>query len=268
MRPQERVAQLAELAVQPRAERLLAPTLPHLEPGAFDRVDHEQVAHFLARSDRRIQPREVVLQLRVMRPPGRLRADRSRVVALDLALHRVPVQHLAAQVNPKGRLPIADRLQAGEGKVPAGAAIGLGKAPLAPELPRDGADLLGRVIVARSRRQQVHPRRLHVLVEPHRRRDQRNLSRESVLHQDVAGEEQVVACAPVADLFREGGHEEVRDAVEEMVARRPTRCALDIVAEFRQVRQQIVAVSLAEDFRQRVGPGERASLADSAAVDA
>ncbi len=224
-------------------------------------MDHEDVAHLLARRERRVQAREVVFHLPVMRPPGRLLADGAGEVALGLALHRVPIEMRAAQVDPEGHLPVAERLVPGEGEIPAAAAVGLGQPPLAAELPRGGTDLLGRVVDAPALGQHVQPRRLHVLVEPHARRGGRDLLREAVLFEDVAGVEQPVAVAPFADLLRVGGHEEMVEAVVEVVARGPDALAFEVVGEFRQVGQQVVAVALSEDFRQRAGPGKRAARA-------
>ena len=261
MRGEKRVAQLAELAVHPLAGRVLLPVLPHPQPHALDRMDDEEVAHFLAGRERRVQPREVILQLRPMRPPGRLLADRTGEVALGLSQHRVPVEVRAAQVDPEGHLPVAERLEPGEGEVPAGAAVGLGQAPLPAELPRGGADLLGGVVDAAALGQHVNPRRLHVFVEPHAGRRGRDLLREAVLFENVPGVLQPVASAPLADLLRIRSHEKVADAVVEVVARGPDALAFEVVGELRQVRQQVVAVALPEDFRQRAGPGQRTGSA-------
>ena len=57
------------------------------------------------------------------------------------------------------------------------------------------------------------------------------------------------------------------DAVVEVVARGPDALAFEVVGEFRQVRQQVVAVALPEDFRQRAGPGKRVAGAGFGQMD-
>ncbi|OPZ81313.1 MAG: hypothetical protein BWY76_03070 [bacterium ADurb.Bin429] len=223
-------------------------------------MDDQQVAHFRPSGHRQVDACEIVLHRRVAFPPGGLVADAGRVVALRLALHGVPEEVLAAQVDAAGDLPVAQRLVAGEGEVPARAAVGFGEPPLATKLPRGGRHLLGGVEDAPVLGEQVHARRLHVFVEAHRGADHVRLPDERVFLQYVAGEEQVVVLAPLADLTREGVHEEVGDAIMVMVARRGHRLAVHVVDQFHEMGQQIVTVALFKDPGQLAGPRQAAAF--------
>jgi hypothetical protein len=218
-------------------------------------VDHQDVAHLLALGHDQVDAGEVVLDLGVFAPPGRLVEDAGGIVALGLALHGVPGEVLAADIDAEGGLPVAEGLVSGEGKVPAGAAVGLGQAPFAPELVGGGADLLGGVVDAPVLGEQVHAGGLHVFVEAQATAHLVGLAAEGVLLQEMPRVEHAVALAPFADLPAKRIDEHGGDAVVVVIPRRRDAARLPVVEQLRQARQQVVAVALRKRLRQGARPG-------------
>ena len=146
MRGEQGITHCHKRRVQSLDRLLLFPARAAMEPCAFYGMDDQKVAHFRAPGHDRMDARKVILDLGVEFPPGRLVENTRGIITLCLAQHGVPRKVLAAQVDAQRGLPVAERLVAGERKVPAGAAVRFRQSPLPAELAGDGTQLLGGVI--------------------------------------------------------------------------------------------------------------------------
>ena len=103
----------------------LRPAGVGLAPEGFNGVEQQHVAVGLPFGEHQPHAGEVVLHGGIVFIPRGLVQDRSGVVPLGLALHRVPGQVLAADVDPEQRLPVSHVFMALEAELPAGHAVQL-----------------------------------------------------------------------------------------------------------------------------------------------
>ena len=109
-------------------------------------MDYSDIADCFATPKHGVEPRKMVGKQRIRFMPWSLRAKRRRIVALRLALHRIPTQMRHAHCDAQRRLPVAMRLVRIEWKVPIRHAIEFADDIALSLLPRHANYLLDSAV--------------------------------------------------------------------------------------------------------------------------
>jgi hypothetical protein len=215
--------------------------------------------------ERGVQAGEVVLHRAVLAPPGRVVADRGRVVALGLAAHGDPGEVVDADGHAEGRLPVALGLVAHKVVVPVGHAVELAEHAGAPVLAGDALGLLGGAVLA-AVAEHIDAGELEAGQRAHGLADRRRLRLERRLLHHVAGEGDAVGGAPVGQRAGEGLGEAPGHMVVEAVAGQRGPPLRQLPEQLRQQILEALAVGGGVALEQVAGPGEHevAGLAGAA----
>ena len=222
-------------------------------PCALDGAEHQRVAQRLALTHHQAEAGEIGLQLGKIPPVGRLIRDAGGIVALALALHGVPRQVRAAHVHAQQRLPVANHLVHPQIRPPARAAVQLGQHPFLALLAADRAALHGDPVAALVLAEEVDARPGHVLVGARQRAVGNGLIGQAVFVQHVAGQDDVVAGAPVVDAADEALVEQIAAQIEVVHAQAGDGPAVQAIEHLGHAMPRVVAVAPAELVENVVG---------------
>ena len=224
-------------------------------PAALNRMEDADPDQRLSPGHQGVHPGEVILDKRVLLPPGALVSDGSRIVPLALPVHADPVQVGHPHCHPQRRLPVSLQLVTLEVEVPVRHAIQLAGHPRASLLVGGGSRLLHRDEFPPVA-QLIHPRQGEGPVGPHDLAHRAGLSRQGALAHHVAGHQDAVLPAPVADLVAERAHKPLRRVIVKPVPRQGDALR-QLPYQLRQPVQQALSVPGPVAFLQVSRPGHQ-----------
>ena len=184
--------------------------------------------------------------------------DGSGIVALGFALHGIPRQMLAAQIDTEQCLPVTDRLVRLEVELPAGTAVQLGQHPALAGLSGGGSKLLDDPVAPVVFGQAINAGIAHMLVKTHQGAFRHGLIHERILVQDVPGKDDAVLLAPVIERLGEVLQEQIIRQVDVMQLDRRDQLAAHPVEQLRNDGTGVIAVTPAELPEQIVRPAHGA----------
>ena len=175
------------------------------DPAGFHRVDYADADPRFPAGHQGVHPGKVILDERVFPPPGALVPDGGGIVALGFPVHGAPVQVRHAHGHTQGGLPVALQLVSLEVEVPVRHPVQLAGHAGASLLVRGGSRLLhGQELTPVA--QHVHPGQREGAIGAHTLTHGAGLGFQGSLFHHMAGHQDAVLPAPVADLVAEGGY--------------------------------------------------------------
>lgn len=178
-------------------------------PRRFDGIQYKKIADLAALRHNGAKSGKIRFYIIIIFIISGLMENTARIVALRLALHRIPGKMLAAQIDSEKSLPVSDRLMPAEVELPSRTAVQLGKHPFLANLSGGRRQLLHYPIAAVMLRQKVDARISHMRIETHQRAVRNRLVRKRILMQHMTCKNHSVFVAPFTDRLCKAFNKEV-----------------------------------------------------------